>query len=69
MVDVEQTVANDAQEYVVIADNEFTHAKTHWQAAVTAAPRLKEHDGSAIAHHVSDGFESRRCNVDAWRFE
>ena len=69
MVDIERTVADNAQKYVVIADNELTHTKAHWQTAVTAAPRLKEHDGAAIAHHVSDGFKSRRRHIDTRRFE
>jgi hypothetical protein len=69
MVDIEQTVANNAQKYIVIANNELAHPKTHWQAAVAATSGLKKHDGPAIAHHLSDGFESRRRNVDTRRFE
>jgi hypothetical protein len=69
MVDIKQTVSDNAQKYVVIADNELTDTKTHWQAAVATTSGLKKHDRPAIAHHVSDGFESRRRNVDTRRFE
>jgi hypothetical protein len=64
MVDIERTVADNAQKYVVIADNELADSKTHWQAAVATTSGLKKHDWPAIVHHVSDGFESRRRHAD-----
>jgi hypothetical protein len=67
MIDVERTIADDAEEHVVIADDELTLAKTHREASVATPAGLKEHDGPTIAHQGSDGFKCRCCCIDTRR--
>jgi hypothetical protein len=64
MIDVERTIVDDAEEHVVIADDELTLAKAHREASVATPAGLKKHDGPTTAHQVSDSFTGRSCCVD-----
>jgi hypothetical protein len=69
MINVERTVADNAEQHVVITDDELALAKAHGEASVTTPAGLEEHDGPAIAHQASDGFSCRGGCVDTRRLQ